>query len=160
MTNPFAELDLANAPDDPFAPPMGTNLYRFKEFDSFKGKKNPEEVYLTFKFMLDGSTSQNWKPIVGVPATLSDPDRKVRARSDLKKILLGLGVPSDELDEMSPEKIEAYYDTEVYVTLAKSGDYINLKKIVPASEVPDGVAGVAPTGDDGAPDLSGLAEFG
>ncbi len=126
----FGDLDLDNAPDDPFLIPDAT--YRAFLTDVKKGptKKNPHKLYVNFKYKIsegdyEGQEVGEWKS-----ANASDD---TRTKSFLKQRLISLGVPADRLGVVEPADL---IGKEVYVTVKNREGYANVNKVtlVDASE--------------------------
>ncbi len=126
----FGDLDLDNAPDDPFAIPDATYrafLTNVKKAPTKDGKKTG----VTFKYKIsegdyEGREVTEWKS-----ANATDD---VRTKSFLKQRIISLGVPTDRLGVVDPGDL---IGKEVYVTVKNRNGYANVDKVtlVDASEI-------------------------
>jgi hypothetical protein len=135
----FAELDLEDAADDPFATPLGTFGCVVKECklstsDSKFVKVNGEDDTtkplrgLSLIYQIndggdnDGDTISEYKSIPYGSESVEDK----RALSFLKQRLLSLGVPQERINSVQPEELEG---TDCFVTTKKRGEYTNVTEV-------------------------------
>lgn len=120
----FGDLDLDNAPDDPFAIPDGT--YKAYLTDVRKGPtKDGKKVGVTFKFKISEGDHKDqevteWKS--------ANPTDDVRTKSFLKQRIIGLGVPADRISVIDPEDL---IGKEVYITTKSRNGFTNIQNAVP-----------------------------
>lgn len=134
----FADLDLKNAPDDPFAAPIGTWPARLTEVPVFRGKKDPEATFMKFVWVhREGLGKLDY--ICQLPDG-RDPAEDVKRRAKIKAHLLALEVAEEDMDTLETENL---IGTCATITTRRNGQYTNITKI----ELDYAAASTDPSGD-------------
>ena len=132
----FADLDLEDAADDPFAVKPGTYLATVTEVTRVEGDEDAEKIEgtwnaIVFKYQIDEDPTDEESTAVGMPVSewfRVPPKGETSAlakqkRAFLKRRLLGLGVPAEAMNTTRPEDL---VDTEVVLKVKRSQGYTNV----------------------------------
>lgn len=133
----FGDLDIASAVDDPFALADGT--YEATVTKCSVQEANSGDKGFTLEYTahdcddpaMEGRKQSEWLTIPEMEnGEFSDPEKGPMHLSFLKKRLKSLGVPEDQMNSVEPDDL---LDLEVVITVKKTGEYVNIKKLVLAN---------------------------
>lgn len=130
----FAGLDVASAADNPFEVEPGT--YRAVVSNVTTGKTQKGDKFgMLIEYTIqddnagasNGNSVSEWKriPHPEDAEPMSEGD-KARALSFLKQRLMNLGIPEARMNDVTPDDLMGI---EVIITVAKNGEYTNVKKV-------------------------------
>jgi predicted P-loop ATPase len=135
----FGDLDIASAADDPFALKDGTYAATITKC-SVQDTSDGEGKGFTLEYTahdcddesMEGRKQSEWLTIPQVVGgEFVDREKGPTHLSFLKRRLRSLGVPEDQMNSVEPDDV---LDLEVFITVKRSGDYVNIKKLVLADD--------------------------
>ena len=134
--NIFADLDLENAADDPFAISPGTyqatltDISRREKKENDQGDEVPAKII--FEYIIDEDDEESESAGMPIQEWFTVPERDdvsataKRQLSFLKRRMLSLGVRPEMMNTTRPEEL---VDTQVILKVKRNGVYTNVSSV-------------------------------
>lgn len=138
----FADLDLEDAADDPFAVAEGTWYATVTDFYRKQPKDDTKRPGYLLEYTFDPAEDEDDEQAevegddISEWFTIPEPGDKSkearRQRSFLRRRMLSLGVPEAALSSVTRDEI---IGNQVVLTVTKNGDYTNVSKVTLRDDV-------------------------
>ena len=141
----FADLDVANAADDPFKVPPGAYTAHITGVEIKSNKDNTTKGLAVTYTVSDGEHAgknvSEWKTLPEPVDPKNPTADEARALSFLKSRLTDFGIPAEKMNSVMPEDI---IGLQVKITVTENKGYTNVRTVNLVQNVSAGAEGSSP----------------